>query len=117
MAACGRHFQRPPRLLLPLHIGKVGIRKDVRCQHGLMALQGGLAAVRGKMRADFEQAVGGIDAGIADERRLVRIRLRQDEGAWRTRRAALHGKGHGQGAADGPQLARERQFAREFVVM
>ncbi|MNN75256.1 hypothetical protein D3C81_1915470 [compost metagenome] len=82
-----------------------------------MALQGGPAGVRGKMRADLEQAVGGIDAGIADESRFVCVRLRQDEGARCARLAALHGKGHGQSATDGAQLARQRQFASEFVVV
>ena len=69
------------------------------------------------MRAHFQQGPGRVDRRVFHQRGFVRVRLGQDEGALAPRFVrvlALHGEGHGQRAAHRPQLARQRQLAREL---
>jgi hypothetical protein len=120
MQAGRRHLQRTLDVLLALHLGKVGIHGPAILQGGAVARQAALVALRGEMRAHFQQRARRVDDGVGDQGRLVGICLRQHEGALAavgTGAAAVHGEAHRQRAAHRAQVAGEREFAGEFVAV
>lgn len=117
MAAGGRDLERAFHMQLTLHVGKVGIARRLHGRVPAVARQPRIFFAGGEVGAHLQQRVGRVDAGVGNECGLVGVCLRQDEGAAAAGTAALNREGHGERAAHRPQLARQRQFAGEFILV
>ena len=110
MGTGGGDFQYPLGLGLAAHLGQIG---DGRAMGGATAgFGGGQAFPVGQVGADGKQGAGGQNVRRAGQCRFAGALFGQDEGL-----AAIPGlQGHGQRAANRPQLPGQRQFAGELVI-
>lgn len=105
LSGCG-HLHGAPRLQLSLDVAEIRVWHHAagRARHMLLQAASGIAAA--EMGADLQQGARWQDLRLRHQCGLVRIGGGQDEAARRVvaLAVALHGAGHGQGAANGQQL-------------
>lgn len=113
------HFHGAPGLQLPLDVAEIRIGRQLADRLRLVPLQPGGGIARAEVGADVQQGGRREDLRLGQQCGFVGIGGRQDEAAPVAilLLLALHGAGHGQRAANGQQLARQRQFAGIFVVV
>lgn len=113
------HFHGAPGLQLPLDVAEIRIGRQLADRLRLVPLQPGGGIARAEVGADIQQGGRREDLRLGQQCGFVGIGGRQDEAAPVAilLLLALHGAGHGQRAANGQQLARQRQFAGIFVVV
>ena len=107
VASGGGDFERALRVRLAAHVGEIGI-DGIHCNAGAVVF--GERSHAREVRANVEQRARGQDLRAPRERGFGRDRFGNHEGA----PFALRAEGHRERAANGAQLARERELAREL---
>ena len=115
MVARRRHLQRALNHVLAFDVGEVGIFGRHAQRRRLVARQHRVGRLGRKVGADLQQRLGRLDRSVGDQCRLVGVGQRQDEGE--VAAVAPGGERHRQRAACRAQLARQRQFAGELVLV